>query len=82
MIVGNKENNSSEAAELQEDEMLMRAIAMSLEVNENSDEGHVSITQKESGVSEPSKLPPMSLVYGMIFSRRDGCSNDQGECSE
>ena len=61
LIVGNKENNSSEAAELQEDEMLMRAMAMSLEVNEIREEGHISITQSESGVCEPSKLPQCPL---------------------
>ena len=38
---------------LDEAEMLERAIAMSLEVNENCEEGHQSITQSESGACEP-----------------------------
>ena len=61
LIVGNKENKSSKATELheQEDEMLMRAIALSLEVNEIK--GHVSITQSESGVFDLSKLPQCPL---------------------
>ena len=45
----------------QEDEMLERAIAMSLEVNEIKEEGHQSITQNESGMSEPLKLPQCSM---------------------
>ena len=47
--------------EQDEAEMLERAIAMSLEVNENCEEGHQSITQSESGVFDSSKLPPCPL---------------------
>ena len=39
---------------LDETEMLERAIAMSLEVNENCETGYAAITQSESGVCEPS----------------------------